>query len=264
MSWVVRFALAYAPIGIAVMDLRIQVQFPISVETELKNTQRFFVIDILKKSTQSQQTDSQIQHHNSIPNNNLIKLKPPSLIPLLVASQKTNEMKQTLQEIGQFLSRDEEELVFSHYAQQQNYAPQLQAIQLKFTPGCFLTLVAHDLSPSLLTSIQLIDMDNIAVVADHEVLVYKLFPNSLHPHNLGLIKRLEYIQKKLNQEKIKNKKKFDVKQFGLQEDEEDNDKIEDQKIIQQEINQLNDIKLNRANVHFSAKGQPAGNLVLSI
>ncbi|KAA6391554.1 MAG: hypothetical protein EZS28_012918, partial [Streblomastix strix] len=292
LSWVVRFALAYAPIGIAVMDLCIQVQFPISVETELKNTQRFcifnpcyisnsmkdkklmninikqyqtVIIDILKKSTQSQLADSQIQCHNSVSNNNQIKLKPPSLIPLLIASQKSSEMKQTLQKIGQFLSQDEEELVFSHYAKQQNQEPQGQAILLKFTPGCFLTLVAHDFSPSLLTSIQLIDMENIAVVADHEVLIYKLFPNSLHPHNLKLFKKLEYMKKKQEYQEINIKKKFDVKQFGLQEeDEEDKDKIENQEIINQEINQLNDIKPNRANVLFSTRDQPAGNLVLSI
>jgi hypothetical protein len=39
-------------------------------------------------------------------------------------------------------------------------------------------------------------MENIAVVADHEVLIYKVFPNSLHPHNLGLFKKLEYMKKK--------------------------------------------------------------------
>ncbi|KAA6365296.1 MAG: hypothetical protein EZS28_039177, partial [Streblomastix strix] len=265
LSWVVRFALAYAPIGIAVMDLHNKAYFPISVETELKNTQKLFIIDILKKSTQSQLADSQIQCHNSVSNNNQIKLKPPSLIPLLIASQKSSEMKQTLQEIGQFLSQDEEELVFSHYAKQQNQEPQLKTILLKFTPNCFLTLVAHDFSPSLLTSIQLIDMENIAVVSDHEVLIYKLFPNSLHPYNLGLFKKFEYMKKKLEQKEINMKKKFDVKQFGLQEeDEEDKDQIENQKLFNQEINQLNDIKPNRANVLFSTRDQPAGNLVLSI
>ncbi|KAA6401947.1 MAG: hypothetical protein EZS28_002536, partial [Streblomastix strix] len=198
-QWIMRVAIAYAPCGIVVLDIRVQVKFSISVETEIKNLKRYCIfkpnnyhnyikgekygnkkpllnyiaiVEMLKKSTQHSITSvSQCLLGTEAGSNNIqqmeIKLKPPSLVPLLIASQKLTKMMQTLLDAGKILTQDEEELVFSHYAKQSNTSSLDEPILLFHTPGCFQTLIARGYAPSLLTSMQILDKNNIAVVADH-------------------------------------------------------------------------------------------------
>ncbi|KAA6400049.1 MAG: hypothetical protein EZS28_004421 [Streblomastix strix] len=293
MWWIMRFSIAYAPCGIMMMDFRYKEKYPFSVETEIKNIQKFCIfkpnsiheslkggkrrnlnnfqhysatLEILKKSTQNAIHYIPKVYNNSETENDHIKrienkLKPPSLVPLLIASQKLMKMKQTFQFAGQILTQDEEELVFSHYAQQSEIPPQDEKLILSHTPECFLTLIAHGHTPSLLTSMQMLDMNNIAVVADREVLIYSLLPNSFHPHNWGLFRKLKNTQKEIEEQKRIAKKRFVVTGIGIEEDEQS---FVDEIKAQQMDEELRNIKLNRANVEFSIKGHPVFSLVLSI
>ncbi|KAA6392167.1 MAG: hypothetical protein EZS28_012302, partial [Streblomastix strix] len=295
-QWIMRAAIAYAPCGIVVLDIRVQVKFSISVETEIKNLKRYCIfkpniyynyikgekygnkkpllnyiaiVEMLKKSTQHSITSiSQGLLGTEAGNNNIkqmeIKLKPPSLVPLLIASQKLTKMMQTLLDAGKILTQDEEELVFSHYAKQSNTSSLDEPILLFHTTGCFQTLIARGYSPSLLTSMQILDKNNIAVVADHEVLIYNLLPNSQHPHNWGLYRILKLTQKKLENDKRLRKKQFDTLKLGIVDKYKEKEEEEEESKSRQIDDEFTNIKINRTNIHLDIKGHPAYNLVLSI
>ncbi|KAA6390811.1 MAG: hypothetical protein EZS28_013662, partial [Streblomastix strix] len=156
------------------------------------------------------------------------------------------------------ISTNEEELIFSHYAQQSEISSH-DPINILHISGCYLTLIAQGHAPSLLISMQILDMNNIAVVPDHEVLIYNLMSNSQNPHNWGLFKKLKLTQKKLEKEKRIVLKKYDLQELGYVDEENGKEKPK----INQNDNQQSNNKLNRTTL-LSFETHPTLSLILSV
>ncbi|KAA6362996.1 MAG: hypothetical protein EZS28_041477, partial [Streblomastix strix] len=119
--------------------------------------------------------------------------------------------------------------------------------------------VSSDHNVFMSPAMQILDMNNIAVVADHEVLIYNLMPNSLNPHNWRLFKKLKLTQKKFEKEKRVLLKKYDLQELGYVNEENESEKAK----VNQIDDQLSNNKLNH-NSQLSFETHPILSLILSV